>query len=317
MPLWLRRLPPLFLIFVLLMGTSPPAAGQDYPTYSIGDFWEYSVEARLDTLLGLGNVSGDLTAEGDARAEVTAVTGGDATITWTGDLMLQGRFMLPGETTEAGLSGTIETTYEERRSDPYFLPVATSSQTILDLTITFIVSVPYTATLELNATIPATGGAPTYPLEEGERTFGTAAQLATNLTFEFLGMDFQNRTEEEVLSVIRWSVAPAPVVEVPAGLFSGLHVTLEPLSGFVPSPLQALVPGTVQVTHHAPSVGSPVLYQFLADGVEVGKASLESYASASTAPPPFWLNPLFIGGILAVPVALLLVRYWRERRRGL
>lgn len=317
MPHWLQPLLPLFLIFVLLIGASLPAAGQEYPTYSIGDFWEYGIEARLDTLLGLGNLSGGLIAEGDTRAEVSALTGGEATITWTGDLTLQGRFMLPGETTEASISGSIETTYEERRREPYFLPVATVSRTVLDLTIAFIVSVPYTATLEVNATIPPSAVTPTYPLAEGEETFGANAQVVTNLTFDFLGMGFENATEEEVFSVIRWSVTPSPVVDVPAGLFSGLRVELEPLSGFVPSPLQALVPGAIQVTHHSPSVGSPVLFQFLANGIEVGNASLETYASTSSVPPPFWQNPFFLGGLLAIPIAVLLYRYWRERRRGL
>lgn len=307
----------LFLTVVLATGGFPIASGQEYPTYTVGDFWEYTVEARLDTLLGIGNVSGSLVANGKTDAEVISVAEGEAILSWSGNLALRGRIMLPGETVEAAISGTIETTYEERRREPYFLPVAFDAQTILDVTVTFIVTVPSTAHLVLNATIPPTAASPTYPLEVENRTFGTSATLETNVTVDFLGMGFQNSSVEEIASTIQWAVTPSEAVDVPAGIFSGSRVQMEATTGFVPSPFQALIPGAVQVTHHNPSVGSPVLFQFLVNETEVGRASLETYAFASSVPPPFWLNPLFLAGLLAVPVVFLLLRYGRERRRGL
>lgn len=310
----------LLLTAVLLTTVAPLALGRAYPTYTLGDFWEYEVEARLDALLGIGNVSGSLVAEGLTRAEVVAVTNDEATLSWAGDLTLQGRFALPGETVEATITGTVETTYEERRQAPYFLPVAFDARTAFDGVVSFIVSVPYTARLDLNATFPPTPSSLTYPLEEGEGTFTTAATLASNLTVSFPllpGMGFQNDTEEEVTSTVQWNITPTTSVEVPAGTFSGLPVTMEPLTGFVPSAFQALIPGTIQVTHHSASVGSPVLFRFLANDTEVGSASLETYSYASSVTPPLWQNPLFIGGLLAVPIALLVFRYWRERQKGL
>ncbi len=312
-----------FLLVVLLLwlllgaGTTPTASGQGYPTYTLGDFWEYTVEARLDALPGIGNVSGALVAEGEMRVEVTAVEGTEATLTWDGNLDLQGRFTLPGESMEAAISGTIETTYEERRQEPHFLPLAFDARAVVDGAITFLVTVPLGATLVVNATVPPTAGSPTFPLSEGTQTFTTTGTLATNLSVVFLGMGFENATVDEVPSTIRWDVTPSAMVEVPAGVFSGLQVTMEALTGFLPSPFYALIPGATQVTHHSPSVGNPVLFQFFANETEVGRASLETYAYASSVPPPFWLHPLFLGGLLAVPIALLLFRYGRERRRGL
>ncbi|MEE9173973.1 MAG: BatA domain-containing protein [Thermoplasmata archaeon] len=311
----LRLLLALVLSFAVSVGVLSPAAAQDYPTFTPGDFWEYAVDVRLDTLLGFGNVSGSLRATGETRAEVSAVSQIEATVSWTGNLDLQGRFTLPGETTEAAISGTIETTFKEQRQAPYFLPVAFDAQAVVDGAITFLVTVPLGATLVVNATVPPTAESPTYPLAEGTQTFTTSGTLATNLSVDVLGMGFQNATVGEVPSTIRWNVTSFAMVEVPAGVFSGLRVTMEALTGFLPSPFYALIPGATQVTHHSASVGSPVLYQFLANGTEVGRASLETYASS--VPPPFWLNPLFLGGLLAVPIALLLFRYVRERRRGL
>ncbi len=314
----LRLLLALLLSFVVSVGVLSPASAQDYPTFTLGDFWEYSVDVRLDTLFGFGNVSGSLTATGETRAEVSSVGQDEANVSWTGALGFQGRFTLPGVTTEAPISGTIETTFEEQRRAPYFLPVAFDAQAdVVDGAVTFIVTVPFNATLVVNATVPPAAESPTYPLEEGTLTFTSTGTLATNLSVDFLGMGFETATAEEVPSTIRWDVTPSAMVEVPAGVFSGLRVTMEALTGFLPSPFYALIPGATQVTHHSASVGNPVLFQFLVNETEVGRASLETYASASSAPPPFWLNPLFLGGLLAVPVALLLFRYWRERRRGL
>ena len=173
-------------------------------------------------------------------------------------------------------------------------------------------------TRPMYATLPPDPTSPTYPLAEGDRTFTATTTLTTNLSVDFLGMTIENSTEEEVASTIRWIVTPSTSVEVPAGTFSGVQVSMEALEGFVPSPFQVLLPGAIQVTHHSGSVGNPVLYQFLANGTEVGSAALQTYSSASPPlPPPFWLNPLFIGGLLAVPIGVLLFRYWRERRRGL
>ncbi len=313
----LRLLLALLLSSALSVGVLSSASAQDDPTFTLGDFWEYAVDVRLDTLLGFENVSGSLRATGETRAQVSAVAQDVATVSWTGDLDLQGRFALPGETGEAAISGTIETTFEEQRQAPYFLPVAFDARAVVDGAITFIVTVPYAATLVVNATVPPTAESPTYPLAEGTQTFTTSGTLATNLSVDLLGMGFQNATVEEVPSTIRWDVTSFAMVEVPAGVFSGLQVTMEALTGFLPSPFYALIPGATLVTHHSPSVGSPVLFQFLANGTEVGRASLETYAYASSVPSPFWLNPLFLGGLLAVPIALLLFRYWRERRRGL
>ncbi len=313
----LRLLFALLLSSAVSVGVLSTASAQDYPTFTLGDFWEYAVDLRLDTLFGFGNVSGSLRAIGETRAEVSAVAQDEATVSWTGDLELQGQITLPGEAIEAAISGTIETNFEEQRRAPYFLPVAFDAQAVLDGAINFIVTVPFAATLVVNASVPPAAESPTYPLAEGTQTFTTTGTLATNLSVDVLGMGIQNATLEEVPSTIRWSVAPSPTVEVPAGVFSGLQVTLEALAGFIPSPFFALLPGASQVTHHSPSVGSPVLFVFFANETEVGRASLKTYAYASSVPPPFWLNPLFIGALLAVPAALLLFRYWRERRRGL
>ncbi|MDX1535091.1 MAG: hypothetical protein R3291_05675, partial [Thermoplasmata archaeon] len=67
-------LPLLSVVLIVFVGVSP-ALGQDYPTYHLGDRWDYGVVARLDSLLGLENVTGEIQAEGDARAEVTALEG--------------------------------------------------------------------------------------------------------------------------------------------------------------------------------------------------------------------------------------------------
>ncbi len=314
----LRLLLALLLSLVVSVGVLSPASAQDYPTFTLGDFWEYTVDVRLDTLFGFGNVSGSLRATGETRAEVSAVAQDEATVSWTGALDLRGRFTLPGETIEAAISGTIETAFEEQRRAPYFLPVAFDAQAdVVDGAVTFIITVPYAATLVVNATVPPAAESPTYPLGEGTQTFTTTGTLATSLSVDSLGMGFQNATVEEVASTIRWNVAPSAMVEVPAGVFSGLRVTMEALTGFLPSPFYALIPGATQVTHHSDSVGSPVLYQFLVNGTEVGNASLQSYSYASRVSPPFWQHPVFLGGLLAIPVALLLYRYWRERQRGL
>ncbi|MFQ6012593.1 MAG: hypothetical protein ACE5LS_02990 [Thermoplasmata archaeon] len=318
MPPGLRFLLAPFLVSVSLLAAVPStASGQAYPTFSPGDFWEYAVEARLDALLGVGNVSGALVAEGETRVEVTAVEGTEATLTWDGDLDLQGRLILPGENTEAAVSGTIKTTYEERRQEPHFLPLAFSARSAFEVTVTFVVTIPYTATLEVNATISPSASSPTYPLELEDRIFVTDATLVTNVTVDFLGLEIQNSTVDQVASTIQWNVTSSPSVEVPAGTFSGLRVQMEATTGFVPSPFQALIPGVVQVTHHSPTVGSPVLFEFFANGTEVGNASLRTYSYASSTPLPFWQNPIFLGSLLAIPIGVLLYRYWRERRRGL
>ncbi|MFQ5908402.1 MAG: hypothetical protein ACE5JE_06205 [Thermoplasmata archaeon] len=317
MPSGPRVLLVLFLGIVVTAAGVPSASGQGYPAFSLGDFWEYAVEFRLDSLPGFENVSGSLVATGDARVQVTEAAPDDARLSWAGNLSLQGRFTLPGETADATISGTIAMAYEEQRRAPYFLPIAFDAQAVLDGAITFIVTVPYSATLQLNATAPPDPTSPTYPLAEGNRTFMTTTTLATNLSVDFIGMTIQNSTVEEATSEVRWIVTPSASVEVPAGTFSGSQVWMEALSGFVPSPFQVLLPGAVQVTHHSDLVGSPVLYQFLANGTEVGSASLQTYSYASNESPPFWQNPFFLGGILAIPIALLLYRYWRERRRGL
>ncbi|MFQ5552964.1 MAG: BatA domain-containing protein [Thermoplasmata archaeon] len=307
----------LFSILFTLGAGFPFASGQAAATYSLGDFWEYAVEARLDTLLGFGNISGSLAADGETRAEVSAVSDDEATLTWSGEHALQGRFTLPGETIEAVVAGTIGTSYEEHRRSPYYLPVAFNAQTTFEGTISFIVSLAYTANLGLNATLPPSASSPTFPLEVGTQTFTTTGTVASNVMVEFPGMGFENSTVEEVMSTIRWNVTESASVEVPQGTFSGLRVTMEAVTGFVPSPFQGLVPGTVQVAHHSPDVGSPVLFQFLVNETEVGRASLTDFSYASSVPPPFWQNPIFLGGLLAIPIALLVYRYWRERRRGL
>ncbi|MFQ6013576.1 MAG: hypothetical protein ACE5LS_08040, partial [Thermoplasmata archaeon] len=202
----------LFSLLITLGAGLPLASGQAAATYSLGDFWVYAVEARLDTLLGFGNVSGSLVAEGETRAEVTAVSDGEATLTWSGEHALEGRFTLPGETVEAVVAGSIETTYEERRRTPYYLSVAFDAQTTFDGTISFIVSLAYTASLGLNATLPPNAASPTFPLEVGNRTFTTTATVASNVTVEFPGMGFENSTMEEVVSTIRWNVTESTSV---------------------------------------------------------------------------------------------------------
>ncbi|MEE9197113.1 MAG: hypothetical protein V3U45_03125, partial [bacterium] len=150
----LRLLLALLLSSAVSVGVLSSASAQDDPTFTLGDFWEYTVDVRLDTLLGFENVSGSLRATGETRAQVSAVAQDVATVSWTGDLDLQGRFALPGETGEAAISGTIETTFEEQRQAPYFLPVAFDARAVVDGAITFIVTVPYAATLVVNATVP-------------------------------------------------------------------------------------------------------------------------------------------------------------------
>lgn len=121
---------------------------------------------------------------------------------------------------------------------------------------------------------------------------------------------------EGVTSVVEMSVAEGGEVQVSAGTFAPTQVVLEASEGIAPTPFQALCPGARQVAYYVPDVGNAVLLQFFIEDEEVGNATLRSYV-CGVRTTPLWQQPLVLGGLLALPAAVLLSLYFRERQKGL
>ncbi|MEE9173501.1 MAG: hypothetical protein V3U30_00830 [Thermoplasmata archaeon] len=310
------------LLLYLLSGSAfaQSAPLLEMPAYTEGDTWEYRVEGRLDELPGIENLSASMRLEGAMTARVSSVGTGNATLTWAGRFSVQGEVTLPGDQGlgPVTLSGTLRTTFIEERMMPYVLATAFWNEAKFDLAITIGISVSASATLEMAAAIPPGPGAPTYPLEEGEHAFTTTATVESTVTVSLpiLGTNVSSSIEE-VPSSLRLEVTPIGPMEFPLGTFDTVRLVTEAVMGLAPSPFLVVLPGSSQVAYHAEEVGNPVALRFLRNGTEVGNASLQSYAYASRVSPPFWQHPVILGGLLAIPVALLLYRYWRERQRGL
>lgn len=314
-------LAPLVLLTVWLLANAQaqPAPLLQAPAYAEGDFWQYRVEGSLAELLGAGNLTGAFRVEGLVTARVTSVTESEASLNWSGDLSLQGQVTVPlGEgTAEASLSGSVGISHAEQRETPYFLPTGFQESVELDLSITLGFSVPYLATLETTGALPPVAEAPTYPLAGGDQEFTLSSSIASNVTVSFFGMEVRNSSAEEVDSQLRLAVSEGALMEIPQGTFSTVRVEMEALIGFVPGPFLGLLPGSTQVAHFSGEVGNALRFEFLQDGTEIGNASLQSFSHTSSTAPPFWQHPAFLGGLLAIPVAVLLYRYFRERREGL
>ncbi len=317
-----RRLP---LIIVTILGiVSIGVAAQptilEAPTYIVGNRWEYRLEGRIAALEGLGNLTGLLEVDGSSTGRVTSVDGGKVTILWQSDMTVSGSLLIPGEEgdLEASVQGSIEASRTEQFENSYFLPVEVTETTEFDLTVTVGFSVSYAASIQATAAVTPGLSYPDYPLEEGDLEFEAPVRIESNVTASLFGVELVNESREDVTSRIRLEVSSPLEVIVPAGSFQAVRVGTEIVAGVGLGPFAILFPGATQVAFHSEVVGNAVLLQFLGDGneTELGKAALRSF-TYSTSQPPLWQQPLFVGGVLAVPVALLLYFYWRERRKGL
>ncbi len=287
------------------------------PTYSQGDRWEYQVEGRIVAMGGLTNFSGEVLATGLTVAKVEATEGDMTTISWESEFSISGNLSLPngGENGEASFQGSIEVDREEDLRMPYLLPVYIRDTTTLDLSVDVGFFLEYGATFATESSVTPTSSYPSFPLEEGERSVVFTTHVASNLSVSFLGATITNDSVDDVDSTLTMSVGPLEEVVVPAGTYQALKVRTLIVEGVAPVPFQLLFPGTEQVAYYSGEVGNMVLFQLFANGTEIGTAALRSFSLASQ--PPFWQQPVFLGLLLAVPVAILLFLYWRERRKGI
>ena len=292
------------------------------PSFTEGDSWEYRVVGRLDELPGAENLTVSLRLDGLMEARVSSVGERDANMTWSGRLSVEGNLTLPegdglGEVT---ISGNVQVTYVERREMPYLLATAFQNTAVFSLNATlggFPLPASVTATAAIEATSPPGPGSPTYPLAEGEHRFNTTSTVASDLSFSIPGLEGQSSSEDEVGSSLRIEVSPGEPMSFPFGTFPTVRLVTEVLTGLAPSPFFVIISGSKQVASYAEEVGNPLSFRFLQNDTEVGNATLLSFSTGTVVASPFWLNPIFLGGLLAIPIALLLFRYWRERRRGL
>lgn len=271
---------------------------------------------RVAALEGLENATGLLEATGTVTARVTQVRSDGVTLSWGGDLDVGGNITIPAEEMlEAQLEGQVSVFHEEQRSLAHVLPLAFEDENTFELTISAGFLVPYAATLRVHANMTPGEDYPVYPLGEGTQAFSVPTHLTTALTFTVFGIEFSNSSEEQVTSVVQLEVRDGGTLTVPAGTFATTEVILEALEGLAPGPLQALFPGAVQVAAYAPEVGNAVRIQFFLQDQEIGNATLQSFQYGTEN--PLWQNPLVLGGLLAIPVVVLLYLYLRERRKGL
>ena len=313
-----------FLLPLLSLHTfTQPEPLLEAPSFTEGDSWEYRVVGRLDELPGAENLSVSLRIDGLMAARVSSVGESDTNMTWSGRLSVQGNLTLPGGggPREITISGTVQVTYVERREMPYLLATAFQNRAVFSLNATlgqFPLPASATATAEIEATFPPSPGSPTYPLAEGEQRFNTTSRVASDLSFSIPSLGLEGQIHlDEVGSSLRIEVSPGEPMSFPFGTFPTVRLVTEVLTGLAPSPFFGILSGSKQVASYAEEVGNPLSFRFLQNDTEVGNATLLSFSTGTVVASPFWLNPIFLGGLLAIPIALLLFRYWRERRRGL
>lgn len=300
-----------------LSGLSAAAqlAALEGPTFSSGDRWEYLINGRL-ALEALGNISGEAVATGLTVARVSSITGNAATLTWSTDLTASGNLSFPnGEAGGIPFEGSIVMNREEELQTPYHLPLEIRDTTTFQLSINIGISVEYAATLAVEASVTPTESYPSYPLAAGELQVDFPVQVTSNLSVSFLGAEITNRSTADFDTELRIDVGPTEEVVVPAGIFEAVPVRTVLIEGLAPGPFQLLFPGSEQVAYYAEETGNPVLLEVHANGTEIGNAQLRNFSHSSQ--PPFWQQPVFLGLLLAVPAAILIYLYWRERRKGL
>ncbi len=223
------------------------------PGHSERDMWEYLVEGKLGSLAGPMNLTGSLDVEGLAMAEVKGVEGPRATIEWNSQLSVAGNITLPPEfdSNTAYVDGTISTTQVQTRESSFFLPLSIRDTTDFDLTVSYIVPVPYSAGLELLMDITPTPSFPEYPLGVGEKEVEFIAHVESALSMSFFGFSIENSSTGDLTSSLRLNITPASEIRVPAGEFRAVRVVSSADEGLVPGLFPFPFAGALQVGYYS------------------------------------------------------------------
>lgn len=312
-----------FFALVLLGPTFVGAQGEtrlDTPRYSLEDRWEYLVDGQLAGLPGLIESAGEITVGGLATGRVSSAGASGVTLSWTVELGLEGSisFQLNETTFQANLTGTIRTSQADRYQVPEFLPREAEATTGFDFALEVLgVPLPFTAASEVTTTHTPQADYPTYPLSVGEMMARFPTAVRANFTSVIAGIGFQNQTETDANTTLRLSVASPSSIAVPAGNFSAFQVQAELLEGMASLPLLGVFPADRQIGYYSNEAGNAVLVQFFLQEQLLGNATLRTFTYAPPAEIPFWQQPLFLVSLLAIPIVVLVLLYWRERRKGL
>lgn len=308
----------LFLVLVLAAGEVATGLQVDAPQFDVGDRWEYRAEARLSTLLGLEETEATVDIQGTVVATVSSV-GEFTLIEWDGNLALEGGVTLDldRETVAASVGGHVRLDREEHHTLGAAIPRHMTSTVAFDLRVEVSgFGLDYGATLRHTVDHMPEEDLPRYPLVVGEREATFRTQWEISLAIAFFGLRVNESAEDARMTRARLTVGSLEEVHVPAGKRDTVPVTLDALGGPVLSPLQELLPGTLAVAYMAPDLALPVLLRYLDGDEEVGRLALTAFVPGGSGLPP-WALAALVGLALAVPVAFLVLRARRERRRGL
>lgn len=310
-----------FCLATVVVSAQPPPS-IEAPAYSIDNVWRYSVRGPLGSLELFNNTTASIEVDGLATATITAVEEARLTMSWNSELFIEGvlSFPLEQDSVNATLSGTITLSSEEQYETPYFLPLTVNATSEFDLSLGMSgISIEGSATSQVAANITPGPSFPQYPLQVGEHRVEALTHVDSNFTlsFPFLDIQAENESSDVIATVLRLNVTEGPEVSVPAGTFQTVQVLTEVIQGVAFGPFQLLFPGTRQVAFYSNEVGNAVLFRFFAGDTEVGNATLRSYSYSPRSDTPLWQQPALVGGLLAIPAAILVYRFWRERRKGL
>ncbi|MFQ5910235.1 MAG: hypothetical protein ACE5IJ_05875, partial [Thermoplasmata archaeon] len=188
--------------------SAQPTPTLEAPGYSLDNRWEYIVRGPLAGLTGFNNTTASIEVQGLTTATVLSVEAPRVTLSWVSDLSLEGSFSfsMDEEFISTTLRGTISASQEEQYEMPYFLPLDVRASSSLDFSLGMSgLSLDASTTSHVVANNTPGASFPEYPLEVGERLFDFETHVELNFTFSipFLGIQEENRSSEDVTSVLR------------------------------------------------------------------------------------------------------------------
>jgi len=314
----------LLATLVATMGNAPSATGAlQKPAYSSGDRWVYDLRGSLDAFPGtnasdVGTFSFGLVGRvevailGADQALVDGVSTSVVRVETRASGFLNGTFSAPGLPGTGTVSGTFSSLTTDLWETQAYLPVASEGTTTYLATISFLVTIDFSASIRLNATT-AYASIPAFDLDVGESaTTPYTTDVLANTTATFSGETFTSENVTSLSSTWTREVLRETTVAVDAGMFSAYEMnqtlTVFPgLAGFVPTNRAN------ETAYFSNSAGNYVKRDAYANGTRVAEISLVSY---SYGPGSSGLSIVDLSLIVGVPiVALLAVLVWLRRRK--
>jgi len=321
--LWIVAVVLLATLVATMGSASRAAAALQKPAYTAGDRWVYDLRGSLDAFPGtnvsdVGTFSFGLVGRvevailGADQALVDGVSTSVVRVETRASGFLNGTFSAPGLPGTGTVSGTFSSLTTDLWETQAYLPVASEGTTTYLATISFLVTIDFSASIRLNATT-AYASIPAFDLDVGESaTTPYTTDVLANTTATFSGETFTSENTTSVSASWTREVVRETTVTVDAGAFAVTEVnqTLTAFPG-----LAGLVPaeGANETAYHSNAAGNYVKREAYANGTEVAEMTLRSYSYRSGAS---GLSILDLSLLIVVPiVALLAVLVWFRRRK--